>query len=280
MTDITVIILTKNEEKNLPDCLESISSFAKRVVVIDSGSDDDTVEIAENSNCDVYIHPFENYAKQFNWGLDNTDITTKWTLRLDADERLTPELCAELERLTKKYETDDNINGITMEAWLYFMGKRITYGGPKKRKLMLFKTGVGRIEDRQMDEHTILSYGESVAAKEKFLHFDYKDLTFFIDKLNWYASREVLDYFDYLEKKDKFELDDEVISSIRRKKYGVYYRFPKFIRSWLLFVYFYVFRLGFLDGKEGFVYHYMYQRWYRCLVDAKILEKEKEKKNN
>lgn len=275
MIDVTVIILTKNEEKNLPDCLKSISSFAKRIVVIDSGSEDNTVKIAEDSNCDVYIHPFENYAKQFNWGIDNAEIKTKWTLRLDADERLTPDLCTELEQLTKEFETNDNINGITMEAWLYFMGKRITYGGPKKRKLMLFKTGIGRIEDRQMDEHTVLSFGESVAAKEKFLHYDFKDLTFFIDKLNWYASREVLDYFDYMENKDKFELDDEVISSIRRKKYGIYYRFPIFIRSWLLFIYFYFFRLGFLDGKEGFVYHYMYQRWYRCLVDAKILEKEK-----
>ena len=88
--DVTFIILTKNEEVNLPDCLESIKGFAKRVVVIDSGSTDRTVDIAKRYKADVYEHKFENYARQFNWGIDNTNITTKWTFRLDADERLTP----------------------------------------------------------------------------------------------------------------------------------------------------------------------------------------------
>ena len=79
--DVTFIVLTKNEEINLPDCLESIKGFAKRVVVIDSGSSDKTVEIARTYGADVYEHEFENYARQFNWGIDNTNITTKWTFR-------------------------------------------------------------------------------------------------------------------------------------------------------------------------------------------------------
>ena len=157
------------------------------------------------------------------------------------------------------------------------MGKKIKYGGPKKRKLMVFKTGIGRIEDRNMDEHTILKKGDSIAAKEKFLHYDFKNLTFFIDKLNWYASREVLDYFDYINQDLDENLKDKEILSTRKKKFGFYYKFPMFIRSWLLFIYFYIFRLGFLDGKEGFIYHYLYQRWYRMLVDAKIYEKIQKK---
>ena len=94
--DVTFIILTKNEEINLPDCLESIKGFAKRIIIIDSGSTDKTIEIAKKYNADIYEHHFENYARQFNWAIDNTNITTKWTFRLDADERLTPELCKEL----------------------------------------------------------------------------------------------------------------------------------------------------------------------------------------
>ena len=119
---------------------------------------------------DVYENKFENYARQFNWALDNTGIDTKWTFRLDADERLTPELCKELEELAALH-ADDDVNGITMEAWLYFMGKKIKHGCHNKRKLMLFKTGIGRIEDRKMDEHTVLSRGTSVEKPLYSLRF-------------------------------------------------------------------------------------------------------------
>ena len=269
--DVTFIILTKNEEVNLPDCLESIKGFAKRIVVVDSGSSDKTIEIAKKYGADVYEHNFETHAKQFNWALDNTDIVTKWTFRLDADERLTPELCEELSKLMLVH-AKDNVNGVIMEAWLYFLDKKIKHGCHNKRKLMLFKTGLARSEERLIDEHNVLKSGVSVSAKEKFIHYDFKGMTNWTDKMNWYATRELQDYNDYLSgKKNEFG-EDSSISEIRKNKYDVYYKFPIFTRSLLLFIYYYFFRLGFLDGKEGFVYHYMYHRWYRTLVDAKILE--------
>lgn len=272
MIDVTVVILTKNEEVNLPDCLKSLEGFTKRVLVVDSGSTDRTVEIAKAMGADILEHPFENYARQFNWALDNGNITTKWTFRLDADERLTLELSRELEVLTREH-ADDDVNGITMEAWLYFMGRKIKYGCHNKRKLMLFKTGIGRIEDRKMDEHTVLSSGTSVYAKNRFIHYDYKNMTHWVNKMNWYATREMQDYCEFMQGKEAgFAEADAAISGTRKKKFGFYYRFPMFFRCWLLFIYNYIFRLGFLDGKEGFVYHYMYHRWYRTLVDAKILE--------
>lgn len=278
MEDVTFIILTKNEEINIKDCISSIKDFAKRIIIIDSGSLDRTIEIAKNMGVDVYTHPFENYAKQFNWGIDNTNITTKWTFRLDADERLTPALCKELSDIMKEHDNDE-INGVTMEAWLYFMGKVMKHGGSQKRKLMLFKTGIGRIEDRKMDEHTILSFGRAISCKEKFIHCDFKDMTFWINKLNWYATREMQDYFDFINGKDSnINAEDKEISAIRNKKFGVYYKFPIFLRCWLVFIYTYIFQLGFLDGKEGFIYHWMYNRWYRTLVDSKIYEQMKTNK--
>ena len=271
--DITFIILTKNEEINLPDCLESIKDFAKRIVIVDSSSCDRTVEIAKSFGADVYVHEFENYARQFNWAIDNTNISTKWTFRLDADERLTPKLCEELSELIKEHDNDD-VTGITMEAWLYFLGKRISHGSPKKRKLMLFKTGIGRIEDRKMDEHTILSQGESISCKEKFIHYDFKDMTHWVNKMNWYATREMQDYYEFIEGKSATIENDKNISNTRKKKFGLYYRLPLFVRCWLLFIYNYIFKLGFLDGKEGFIFNYMYHRWYRTLVDTKIYEQK------
>lgn len=285
MIDVTFIVLTKNEEINIVDCLKSIKGFAKRVVIVDSGSTDKTCEIAKSMGADVYEHPFENYARQFNWAIDNTNIKTKWTFRLDADECLTPELIRELEHLAKKHNSD-NVNGITMEAWLYFLGRKIKHGGHNKRKLMMFKTGIGRIEDRKMDEHTVLSKGISVSTKNRFIHYDLKDMTHWINKMNWYATREMQDYYEFINGQEadisgnqsNKKANDSTISGTRKKKFGVYYKLPMFFRSWLLFMYYYIIKLGFLDGKEGFVYHYMYHRWYRSLVDAKILEQKKTNK--
>lgn len=275
MEDVTFIILTKNEEINLPDCLESIKNFAKRIIVIDSGSNDKTIEIAKKYNCEVFIHPFKSYADQFNWFLDNYHIVTKWSFRLDADERLTPELCDELSKIMNEHDLD-NINGVTMEAQLYFMGRRIKHGGHQKRKLMMFKTGLARIEDRKMDEHTILAKGESISCKNRFIHYDFKDMTKWTAKMNWYATREMQDYFEFKEGKlaDLQKDSDSEISKLRRKKFGLYYKLPLFIRCKLVFVYYYIFHLGFLDGKEGFIFHWMYHRWYRTLVDAKIHEQK------
>ncbi len=271
MTDVTAVILTKNEEKNLIDCLESLKGFAKRTVVVDCGSEDGTCSIAEQYGADVYFHPFENYSKQFNWALVNTDITTKWTYRLDADERLTPALKEELAALALEH-ADDDINGFSTEAWLVFLGRVLKHGAANKRKIVMFKTGIGRIEDRRMDEHTVLSEGKSISCKERFIHEDFKDMTHWINKMNWYATREMQDYFEFKEGKSAEIENDRYVAETRRKKFGFYYKLPMFSRSWFLFVYYYLFKGGFLDGRPGYIFNYMYHRWYRNLVDTKIYE--------
>ena len=271
MTDVTAVILTKNEEKNLIDCLESLKGFAKRTVVVDCGSEDGTCSIAEEYGADVYFHTFENYSKQFNWALDNTDITTKWTYRLDADERLTPALKEELAALALEH-ADDDINGFSTEAWLVFLGRVLKHGAANKRRIVMFKTGIGRIEDRRMDEHTVLSEGKSISCKERFIHEDFKDMTHWINKMNWYATREMQDYFEFKEGKSAEIENDRYVAETRRKKFGFYYKLPMFSRSWFLFVYYYIFKGGFLDGRPGYIFNYMYHRWYRNLVDTKIYE--------
>ena len=273
MADLTAIILTKNEEKNIGECINSIKGFAKRIVVVDSGSDDNTIEIAKKIGADVYIHKFENYSRQFNWGIDNTGIETLWTLRLDADERFTPELCEELEKSLAEH-VDDDVNGFILEAWLYFMGKKLSHGGGRKRKLMIFKTGVGRIEDRKMDEHTVLSAGTALPIREKFLHYDFKDLNTYVKKLNWYATREMQDYMEGHFPDEEFDAANEQISKKRSRK-TKYYKAPMFWRCWAYFLYAYFVKGNCRNGKEGFIYSFLYHLYYRLLVDAKIYEQMK-----
>ena len=140
MADLTAIVLTKDEEKNLPDCLSSLRGFASRVVVVDSGSTDRTVDIAREYGADVFTHPCHGDAHPFTWGLDNAGIDTEWVLRIDADERMTEAVKAECAPIlaTKR---ESGVGGITMEADFYMLGRRLRFGGAKKRKLMIFRNG-------------------------------------------------------------------------------------------------------------------------------------------
>lgn len=272
MIDLTAIILTKNEEKNLSDCIDSVRDVAKRIIVVDSYSNDDTLKIAEEKGVDIYQHPFENYGKQFQWAMDHTDIDTKWIFRFDADERLTPDSARELIRLCTE-NADTDVNGIIFTLEVVFLGRKLKHGGTYPfKKLCIFKRGMAYMEERSMDEQLVLTAGRSVEMKCVSEHHDFRDLTFWINKHNWYATRAAKDYFDFKGKEDTYQNLD-FPSKIRRIiKYKIYYKLPMRFRCWLYFIYRYIFRLGFLDGKEGFFYAFFQAYWYRLLVDAKIYE--------
>lgn len=273
MADLTAIILTKDEEKNISACLESLRGFASRVVVVDSGSTDNTTEIAKRFGADVLSHPYSYYAAQFNWGLENAGIRTTWVLRIDADERFTPELCAECEEILEK--AGSNVNGVAMDADFYFLGRLMKHGIANKRKIMIFRYGFGSLEDRKRDPHTIITCGEYASAKNHFQHYDFKDLNHYVEKYNWYTIRETQDYFAYKAGASQDVNTEKRLRKHRKHKFSVYYRAPKFFRCFCWFCYNYYFRLGFLDGREGYIYHWLECYWYRFLVDAKIYEREK-----
>ncbi len=276
MADLTAIILTKNEEKNIEYCIRSIQPVAKKIVVIDSFSTDDTVKKAKELGAVVYQHEFINYSKQFIYGMEIADIQTKWVLRIDADERLTEASAAEINELCAK-NADTDVNGLVLRFEVNFMGKKLRHGGIYPfRKLLVFKYGKGQIEDRNMDEHIVLSEGRTVELRNDSEHHDYKDLTYWINKHNWYAGREVLDYFEHKDDaKDGADLDAKARLK-RFVKFRIYYRLPMGMRAHLYYWYRYYFKLGFLDGKEGKIFAFMQAYWYRFLVDAKIYEQKKQ----
>ncbi|MDM0948417.1 glycosyltransferase family 2 protein [Clostridium perfringens] len=278
MVDLTAIILTKNEELNLECCINSIKDVAKRIVVVDSFSTDRTIEIAKKNGADVYVHKFENYGKQFQWAIDNTDLDTKWIFRFDADERLTYESAAELKKLCIENENTD-VNGIIFTLEVTFLGKKLKHGGTYPfKKLCIFKKDKAYMEERSMDEQIILKSGRCIEMKCVSEHNDFRDLSYWILKHNWYATRAAKDYFDHLESGDDY-LNLDFTCRLRRKiKYSIYYNMPMRIRCWGYFMYRYWFKLGFLDGKEGFLYAFLQAYWYRILVDAKIYEAKKNKK--
>lgn len=279
--DLTAIILTKNEEVNIERCINSIKSFAKRIVVVDSGSTDKTIEKATSLGAEIYEHiPFEHYAAQFNWAIDNVDVKTKWIYRIDADEVVTQKLADEITAACTEH-ADDDVNGLVMKFKVYFMGRFLTHGGIYPfYNLTIFKTGTGRYEDRAMGEHIILNSGRSIELKNDCLHYDFKSLDAWINKHNWYATREVADYFATrtIGQADPNTLYDEA-KKMSKLRDGFYYKLPKFLRAKLYFWFRYYFKLGFLDGRAGYVHAFLQAYWYRFLVDAKIMEHELKQNN-
>lgn len=274
MLDLTAVILTYNEEKNISACIDSINSIASRVVVIDSFSTDDTVVIAKDKGAEIYQHKFEYHARQYNWGVNAANISTKWIFRIDADERLTPESAEELEKLCKKAENGD-INGIVVRFKVTFLGKDLRHGGiyPFK-KLLVYKNGIGYMEDRKMDEHIVLRKGKVAELKRDSLHCDFKDLTFWIDKHNKYATREMEDYFSFSRSREIAKASDTPAKIKRFIKFKLYYSLPSGLRAFVYYFYRYYIKLGFLDGREGHIFAFLQAYWYRYLVDAKIYEKK------
>lgn len=275
MNDITAIILTKNEEVNIERCISSITGIADRIVVVDSGSTDRTLEIAKSLGAEIFEHsPFVHYARQFNWALDHTGITTKWVYRIDADEEVPVSLGEELVAACKAHH-DDDVNGLVMKFKVFFMDRFLTHGGIYPfYNLTVFKYGLGRYEDRAMGEHVVLSEGRTIDLKNDCLHYDFKDLTAWINKHNWYATREVDDYFETLAlRQAKTSLYHEA-EKTKKLRDGLYYKLPKFWRARFYYWYRYYFKLGFLDGQAGKVHAFLQAYWYRFLIDAKIMERE------
>ena len=276
MTDTTVIILTKNEETDIERCIRSVEGWVKRIVIVDSGSTDRTVEIASRLGVEVVRHePFADYGRQFNWAVDNLRIKTTWVFRLDADEVITPELRKELEKELEHHATDD-VSGFMMRYKVEFMGRYLMHGGFYPfQKITIFKYGKGRFEERAMGEHVVLSEGRCVYLRNDAIHHTLKTLDLYINKHNWYATREVQDYFDVRSGRENALLDGQP-ERAKKLRDGLYYRLPMFLRAKLFFWYRFYLRLGFLDGTPGYIFAFMQAYWYRTLVDAKIYERETE----
>lgn len=275
-SSLTAIILTYNEEIHLQRCLDSLKSVTREIFIIDSYSTDKTQEIAERNGAHFVQNPWVNYSLQFNWGLDICPITTDWILRIDADEYLTPELQAEIKNNLTKLEAD--ISGVELPLKRVFLNRHMKRGLGEIRMLRIFRKDKARLESRWMDEHIEILEGKTVAFKHSFADHNLNNLDWWTAKHNAYSNREVIDLLDVefslLNSNTNIQLSEQALN--KRKLKLKYVKMPLFLRSFTYFIYRYIFRLGFLDGKEGFLWHFLQGWWYRTLVDAKIYEIKKE----
>jgi glycosyltransferase involved in cell wall biosynthesis len=270
---ITAIILTFNEEQHIERCIRSLDGIVERVCVIDSFSTDRTVEIAERLGAEVVQNPWPGHAAQFQWGLDTVKVKSNWTLRIDADEYLDDALRT---ILTSNWAQPD-INGYYLRRKIVFLGRPITHGFFYPLKIMrLWRTGEGRMEQRRMDEHIVLKTPRTAVLNGgDLVDENLNSLSWWVEKHNGYATLEAI---SRIEAEEGRTTSDEKLSGPAARKRWVkeylYSRIPITLRAGFYFFYRYVLGRGFLDGKEGFFFHFLQAFWYRTLVEAKLFEIE------
>lgn len=284
LPDITVIILTFNEEIHIRRCLESLQNIAKKIIVIDSYSTDKTKDICEEYHVDFYQRKWNhNHAEQLNWAIDNCKIDTHFTMKMDSDEYLTTELIGEI----IDFFTTNNIfkyNGYILKRGLIVKGRQIKHGDFKIQNLLrIWKTGKGRSEERWMDEHIQLENPSLYSFQNLFFDENLNSINWWTQKHINYARRESHDYL--ISKYSNLSKNNNQVSNSSAKtkrilKNKLYDKSPLFLRAFLYFIYRYFFKLGFLDGKQGLIWHFLQGFWYRFLVDVNIYEIEKEMDKN
>lgn len=276
---LTVVLLTYNEERHLARALDSIAEITDAIVIVDSGSTDDTLSIAATYGARTEYRAFVNQADQFQWALDHCGIDTDWVMRLDADEVIEPDLaeklCATLPTL------DINVTGINLLRKHIFMGRFIRHGGRYPLVMLrVWRRGKARIEQRWMDEHMMIDRGRTITLRGGFADINLNDLTFFTAKHNAYATREAI---EVLSSRYGLRADDHGLSaktasrqaSLKRNiKERIYNHLPLGVGPLGYFLWRYLIQLGILDGSPGLIYHFLQGFWYRFLVDAKVREYE------
>ncbi len=251
---ISVLIPVRNEKANIAACIESVR-WADEIVVVDSGSTDGTVDLAEKSGATVVQFKWNGkFPKKKNWALENVPWKNEWVLILDADERITPELAAEIRSELKSPRAD----GYFINRRFIFLGQWIRHCGYYPSwNLRLFRHKRGRYEqmhggdtasgDNEVHEHVVLD-GAAAHLKNDMMHFAYPDIYTWMEKHNRYSN---------------WEAEIEVCGEISGAGIGAQLSSRRKLRAWsrrlpfrpaLRFFYSYVLKLGFLDGRAGYMF--------------------------
>ncbi len=277
---VSVLIPAKDEESNLPACLDSLS-LADEIFMVDSKSGDRSVEIAENFGAKVVQFDFNgSWPKKKNWSLENLPFKHEWVLIVDCDERITPELWAEIAEVIK----NESFDGYYLNRRVFFLGKWIRHGGRYPDwNLRLFKHKLGRYEnlntgdipntgDNEVHEHVVLQ-GNVGYLKEDMLHIDFRDIYHWLARHNRYSNWEAKVYYNLITGQgDEGTIGANLFGdSVQKKRFlkKIWVRLP--FKPLLRFILFYFIQLGFLDGKAGYIYARLLSQ-YEYQIGVKLYE--------
>ena len=265
MTDISVVILAKNEKLHIKRCLEKLAPLeARQIFVVDCFSADGSDKMASEMGATVVQREWPGlYAPQLNWALENLPIKSEWVMRLDADEYFLPEA---IEELKEKLPTLPNdVTGVISKRRHYIFGGWAKHGTYPVKLLRVFRRGKAFCEERYMDEHMQLTEGRAVEFEYDFVDHNLNTFAWWQEKHRGYAKREAMDAISLFNNPERLKNP----SATDRKKIK-YYRWPPYIRAFAYFFLRYVVKRGFLDGRAGWRWHFWQGLWYRWMVDREI----------
>ena len=283
-SQFSFIILTYNEEMHLPRLLKSVSGLNAATFILDCGSTDNTVSIAQQSGALILQHPFENHPKQWDFALKNFAVQTPWVICLDADQIVTQTL---IHRLSS-FNDDDykGINGIYFNRKNFFKGGWIKYGGYYPFYLLkMIRYGVGYSDLNENMDHRFIVPGKTLIWKDGYIleeNLKENNISFWIEKHNRYSTLLAYEEVERLHKirsqtiKPRFRgSPDERTAWLKQ----LWWQLPRYVRPILYFVYRIFFQLGILDGQTGIIFHFLQAFWFRLIVDIKIDEILGQQKN-
>ncbi len=283
-TPVSVVVLTFNEEINLESCLASVKDWASEVVLVDSYSTDGTLSIAGRYGASVYQNKFMDYSSQRNWALRNIPYKNDWILFLDADEYITDDLKEEILRRIPNLPV--GISGVYLKRRLIWMGKWIKHGGVYPLYLLrLVRHRNAHCNPRPVNEHLEVD-GETVMFNHDIVHDDRRPLSQWTAKHNRYAYLEAHELLQSENRRRNGEADPmaRLSGGQAERKRWIRERIwnplmPPLVRPFIWFIYRYFILVGFLDGVQGFVYHFLQGLWYTFLTDVYWLEMKSKSKD-
>ena len=284
MPDFSFVILAYNEEEHLPRLLSSIQNLNAETFVLDSGSTDQTLDICKTYGATTAFHAFDNHPKQWDAALKAFTFSTPWLICLDADQIVTPELFRQLADFQD--EDHKHIDGIYFNRKNYFKGHWLRYGGYYPKYLLkMFRTGIGYSDLNENMDHRFVVPGKTLTWKNGHIleeNLKENDISFWISKHNRYSdllASEEVERMNKLRiqtvKTDFWGNPDERTAWLK----NLWWQLPRFFRPFLYFTYRMTFQLGMLDGRTGILFHFLQGFWFRIIVDVKIAEILKQKKN-
>jgi glycosyltransferase involved in cell wall biosynthesis len=262
---LTVVIPTKDESVHIERCIESARELGL-VVVVDSVSSDGTQAIARSLGARVVERPWRGYAEQKNWALGSAGIETEWVLFLDADEYLTERGRAEIVAAVRRGDAD----GFLIPRRYVFLGRHLRHAWwYPDYQLRLFRRRRARFEDRLVHEHPIVQGDRVATLEEPLVHENLKGLTAFIERHNRYSELEARERLQPSAGRRQGAFRGAWLERRRALKERIWYRLP--FRPLARFVWLYIVRRGFLDGRPGFVFCALIAS-YELMIDAKVAE--------
>lgn len=273
---ISCIILSYNEEQNISKCLESIYCWAGEIFVIDSFSTDRTLDTVKRYTDKIFQRDFKTHAEQWNWAFRNLPFTFEWCMALDADQVVTLELQHELREVFKSAHLDPE--GFYINRRQFFRGRWIRFGGYYPKYLLrLFRVKGVYCDEKELVDKRFYVKGKTAKLKHDIIEENLKenDISFWIQKHNRYSSLLAQEEVSYHQTKPSRLIEASIFGNPDQKALcikDIYHRLPLYIRPFLYFFYRYFLMLGLLDGKKGFIFHFLQGFWYRLLIDIKIKE--------